>query len=241
MATILAIDTSAIPVSCAILQEDKLVAEYYVDTAVHHSQTLMPMVLHALQSAGLSIQEVDAFAVSVGPGSFTGVRIGVSSVKGLAFAEDKPCVPVSTLTAMAAQLKGLPMDAVICCVMDARCNQVYTASFMQSACGTQTRLTQDEAITIDELQKRLAVLDKPVVLLGDGATLCYKAMKDSINDLLLAPAGCQKQSATGVAVAAAGLLAEGKTVSPAALQPLYLRLPQAERELRARQQKPVNQ
>ena len=236
MAVILALDTSAMPVSCALWQEDKLLALNFAHKAIHHSQTLMPMVQHTLASVGMTADQVDAYAVSVGPGSFTGVRIGVSSVKGLAFAQDKPCVAVSTLEAMARAVAELPMEALICCVMDARCNQVYTASFSQERDGRQQRVSSDEAISIDELKKRLKNVEKPILLVGDGAELCYNAMKGDISLLYLAPQNLRFQSAACVAAVAAQKLVAGETVSSRQLEPLYLRLPQAERELRAKQQ-----
>ncbi len=235
MTTLLAIDTSAAPVSCAVWRDGRLLATYYSHTARTHSQTLMPMVQNALETAGLTMQQIDALAVSHGPGSFTGVRIGVAAVKGLAFAENKPCVAVSTLEAMARPLAGLPFEGLICCVMDARCGQVYTAVFTQNADGTQCRQTPDEAVPIENVKNRLLSQKKSVILVGDGSEMCYNALKDVVPHLFLAPAGLRFQSAAGVAAVAAERLAAGETMEAAALLPLYLRLPQAERELRARQ------
>ncbi len=235
MPTILAVDTSATPVSCAILRDDHVLASYYVHTKSTHSQTLMLMIEHALQINGLMMHDVDALAVNNGPGSFTGVRIGVSAVKGLAFTEKKPCVEVSTLASMAEGFRGLPMDVVICCAMDARCQQVYTALFEIQPRGGIARLSEDEAITIDELRARLVSVDKPIVFVGDGAKICYAAFEGDLPNISLAPLSVRYQSAANVAAAAMHKLLDNDTVSDVSLLPSYLRLPQAERELRSRQ------
>ncbi len=234
MATILAIDTSATPVSCAILRDDRLLVSYFSHTGLTHSQTLMPMVESALSTARLTMAEIDALAVSAGPGSFTGVRIGVAAVKGLAFAEDVPCVPISTLAAMAKNVEGLPFSGVVCCAMDARCQQVYCALFSQDGEGKQQRLTSDEAIPLDELRDRLVTYGCPVLFVGDGAGLCYDALSETVDGCVLAPLSCRLQSAVGVAMAAREALDNGQAVSAQELLPTYLRLPQAERELRSR-------
>lgn len=235
MPTILAVDTSATPVSCAILQNDRLLASYYAHTKSTHSQTLMPMIEHALQINGLTMENIDALAVSNGPGSFTGVRIGVSAVKGLAFADEKPCIEVSTLAAMAESFRGLPMDAVICSTMDARCQQVYTALFSIDAEGALQRVSEDEAISLDELKLRLESLNKAIIFVGDGAQMCYSTFSGCIARVYLAPIEMRYQSAATVAAAAMHKLLDGDVLSDEALLPSYLRLPQAERELRSRQ------
>jgi tRNA threonylcarbamoyladenosine biosynthesis protein TsaB len=187
------------------------------------------MVEDMLKNAALSVSDVDTFAVNVGPGSFTGVRIGVAAVKGLAFAQEKPCAAVSTLHSMAYNFIGLPGVQTVCAVMDARCAQVYTALFEVNG-DTVTRLTEDAALPIAELKLQLAALGKTVILVGDGAQLCYTALKDEVDALVLAPDHLRYQSAEGVALAAQ----TAETCSAAALQPKYLRLPQAERELKAK-------
>lgn len=235
MALILSVDTSATPVSCALLQDGRVLASYYSHSGQTHSQTLMPMIEHVLHLSGLTVSQLDAVAVNVGPGSFTGVRIGVSSVKGLAFSDNIPCIAVSTLESMAEPLRSLPLEALICCVMDARCQQVYTAAFTLDANGNLTRQTSDEAIPVEELRNRLKNERKPIILVGDGAKMCYTMLKDDVPTLVLAPPSLLFQSAVGTALVASRKLAEGETVSASALMPTYLRLPQAERELRARQ------
>ncbi len=235
MPTILAVDTSATPVSCAILQDDRLIASYYAHTKSTHSQTLMSMIEHALQINNLTMNDIDALAVNNGPGSFTGVRIGVSAVKGLAFAEKKPCIEVSTLASMAESFSGLPLDAIICSAMDARCQQVYTAQFIVNEQGNITRLTEDEAISLADLKARLVDINKPVVFVGDGAMICYEAFSGELTNIFLAPVSSRYQSAANVAVAAMRKLNNGDAISDEELLPSYLRLPQAERELRSRQ------
>ena len=229
---ILAIDTSAVTASCAIWEEDRLVANAELRNQMTHSQTILPMVQDMLKNCGMTVKDMDALAVNVGPGSFTGVRIGVAAVKGLAFADNIPCIPVSTLHSMAQNVAGLPLDGVICGVMDARCNQVYTALF-ENKDGNIKRLTEDEAISIDQLKNQLISLKKSVFLVGDGAKLCYNAFKDEDMSVYLMPEHIRYQCAVGVAAAAADIKT---TCSAEQLQPTYLRLPQAERELKAKLQ-----
>lgn len=226
---ILALETSAGPASCAVTENGVVLASAYNNTALTHSQTLMPMVESMLKQAGLTFSDMDLLAVAAGPGSFTGVRIGVAVLKGLAFAEDKPCVGVSTLAAIARGAEGIGFEGIVCAAMDARCRQVYTACFEVQG-GSFRRISEDEAISTEELKTRLLTFGKPILLLGDGAKLCYNEFKDTVPHLLLAAEHIRFQSAVGVAAEAA--LCE--TVTAEALQPLYLRLPQAERELRAR-------
>jgi tRNA threonylcarbamoyladenosine biosynthesis protein TsaB len=173
----------------------------------------MPMIEHALNISGLPMNDIDALAVCNGPGSFTGVRIGVSAVKGLAFAEQKPCIEVSTLASMAEGFRGLPMDSIVCCAMDARCQQVYSALFSVDVNGKLTRISNDEAISLDELKLRLAPLNKPIILVGDGAEACYAAFGDDLPNVTLAPITARYQSAANVAVAAMYRYHDGEVLS----------------------------
>ena len=232
MSRILAIDTSAKAVSCAVMQDDRVLGSYFSDTGLTHSQTLLPMVQSLLSTVGLSVEELDALAVNAGPGSFTGVRIGVSTVKGLAFTHNTPCISVSTLEAMAYPL-AVSADTVICCAMDARCQQVYAALFEKDASGCLRRLTPDEALSLSDLGVRLSELGRPVVLVGDGCNVCYAAFSETL-PVSLAPSAVRMQSAVGTAAVAIDKWAKGETVSGDELLPTYLRLPQAERELRQR-------
>lgn len=233
MAMILAVDTSAKSVSCAIVKDGNVLASYFANNGLTHSQTLLPMVDHLLQTANVCIKEIDALAVNAGPGSFTGVRIGVSAVKGLAFTNETPCISVSTLESMAEVMPVIPGIAV-CGVMDARCQQVYTAIFTKDCNGTLVRQSEDEAISIQDLGERLKQLDMPVMLVGDGSQLCYRTLCDTVPDLMLAPSAVRLQSAVGTALVAERLYLQQQTISAEDLLPTYLRLPQAERELNSR-------
>ena len=233
MATILAIDTSAKVVSCALVRDGAVLGSFYSNAGLTHSQTLMPMVENVLRVATVSMQEVDALAVNAGPGSFTGVRIGVSAVKGLAFTSNLPCISVSTLESMAM---NVPLDAntVVCGVMDARCQQVYTASFTADEEGNVIRLSEDEAMSIAELGERLKSVTKRIVLVGDGSELCYRTLRESLQQLALAPVSARMQNAVGTALVAERLYQQGTALTGEELLPTYLRLPQAERELNSR-------
>lgn len=235
---LLAVESSAGPASCAVLHVEggrqTLLCAASVNTRLTHSQTLLPMINDMLRNAGLAFGDIHALAVAVGPGSFTGVRIGVAAVKGLAFPGDLPCVPVSTLSGMAHRFAGVPMSCDIVAAMDARCRQVYTALFSLNE-GTVVRETPDEAITLEELAPRLAARRRPLLAVGDGAPLCCAELVSAVPQLRLAPVGWGEQHAVGVARAAVPLLAAGQAVSGESLLPQYLRLPQAERELRRRQ------
>ena len=233
MALILAVDTSAKPVSCALAEEGRVIASFYANTGLTHSQTLMPMIERLLNVAGKMVSDLDAVAVNAGPGSFTGVRIGVSAVKGLAFTGGLPCISVSTLESMAENVAA-DAHSVICCLMDARCQQVYGALFERDADGVVHRLTEDEALTIDEMGERIAALNRSVILVGDGSEMCYKKWRDTLGCVRLAPASVRFQSAASTALIGARLFAQGATISAEELLPIYLRLPQAERELKAR-------
>ena len=173
---------------------------------------------------------MDALAVAAGPGSFTGLRIGVSALKGLAWAAEKPCCGVSTLEAMARNLAH--MDALIVCAMDARRNQVYNALFRARG-GALERLTPDRAIGIEELAKELADISAETgkIVVGDGAQLCYTGLLEQGVSCTLAPAALRMQNAVGVALCAEEMVRRGETTSARDLVPVYLRLSQAEREL----------
>lgn len=235
---LLAVESSAGPASCALLrvegEKQTLLCSASANTKLTHSQTLMPMIGDMLKNAGLTIDDVHALAVAVGPGSFTGVRIGVAAVKGLAFPKDLPCAAVSTLEGMAYRFAGLPLNCTVVTAMDARCRQVYTALFSVNN-GNLSRLTPDEAITLEELAPRLTECTGSLLAVGDGAALCCAELSATVPNLQPAPVGLCDQSAVGVARAAVPILAQGNAVSGDVLLPEYLRLPQAERELRRRQ------
>lgn len=217
---ILGIDSSAITAGCALYDGGRVVAEQFLNTKHTHSQTLLPMVESMMKSAEVSLADVDIIAVTAGPGSFTGLRIGIASVKGMAMGAGKKCVSISTLEAIAYNFVGI--DGIICCAMDARCGQVYNALF-RSENGVITRLCEDRAIKAADLYEELKKTDGKVILAGDGAEILHKATEESFT---LAPLPLRYQRGLGVCLAA-----EGKeAIDAAALMPSYLRLPQAERE-----------
>ena len=230
---ILALETSAKSASCAVTQDGAVLAHSFQCTGLTHSRTLLPMLDAMLQNAELPLSSVDAFAVSAGPGSFTGLRIGVSALKGLAWAEDKPCVGVSTLRAMAQNLSHA--DALLVCAMDARRDQVYHALF-EAGGGVLTRLSEDCAIGLDELCAGLSGDARPKIVLGDGAALAHGYLTEHGVACTLAPAALRYQNAAGVAFAAEAALARGEGVSAQELAISYLRVSQAERERNARLQ-----
>lgn len=225
---ILAVDTSATAASVAVAEENKLIGEFSINTALTHSQTLMPMVDELLKNTGLSVNDIDAVAVNAGPGSFTGVRIGVAAVKGIAFPKNLPCVSVSTHESMAYNMLG--NDCIVCSVMDARCSQVYNALFRVKGC-TVTRMTDDRALSLTDLKNELQNINEKVVLVGDGAVLCSKFLGEELENIMLAPFNNRIQTASSVAYAAFEKINNGETVKADELMPVYLRLPQAQREL----------
>ena len=231
---ILAFETSAKAGSVAILDNGTLLAENYCNTGLTHSQTLMVMAQDALKSCGLTPAEVEAVAVAAGPGSFTGVRIGVAAAKGFAWGGELPCCGVSTLEAMAIGL-GV-YDGFVLPVMDARRSQVYNAIFRAEG-GNLTRITEDRAIALADLQEEIKNFEKPIFLVGDGSALCYNTLKDTVPQLVLPPEHKMHQRAAGVALAAQRMLQNGEPCDGATLTPNYLRLSQAERERLAKLEK----
>lgn len=230
---ILAFESSAKPASAALVKDGQLLSQYMQCSALTHSRTLLPMAEDMLKNAELRLSDVDLIAVAHGPGSFTGIRIGVSTVKGLAWAAEKPCVGVSTLEAMAWH--GLAVGGYICPVMDARRSQVYNALFKIEN-GRPVRMTEDRPIALEELAKEVTALNAPVFLVGDGAALCFEYFTAHGVPCVMAPDNLRWQDAWGVAMAAAD-----KTPGNAdELLPVYLRLSQAERERQERLSQSVN-
>ena len=231
---LLAFETSAKAGSVALMEEQKLLAQSYQNTGLTHSQTIMSMAESMLKSCGFTPQDVTAVAVAAGPGSFTGVRIGVAAAKGFAWGSQIPCYGVSTVEAMALQL-GV-YDGIVVSVMDARRNQVYNAVF-EARQGSLNRLSPDRAISLEDLGEELAKYEKPIYLVGDGSILCYNTLKDQIPNLILPPEHRMHQSAAGVALLAMEQIRRGDAGNAAALEPNYLRLSQAERERLEKQNK----
>lgn len=229
---IMAFDSSAVSASVAITDGGKLLGESYLNTGLTHSATLMPMAQQLLEKSGCSFNDIDAFAVSSGPGSFTGLRIAVSSVKGMAAALNKKCIAVSTLEAMAHNLPSIG-SYTICAVMDARCKQFYNALFRVEN-GKIIRLCDDRAIMVDKLSDELNSIDGEIVLVGDGANLAYSMIAESNKNVKISPQALRYQKSSSVAAVAIEKYKNNETVSAAALMPSYLRLSQAERELIAK-------
>lgn len=217
---LLSMDSSAVTASVALTDGDEIIKSEFVNSGLTHSETLLPMITRVMD--GRKYSELDGIAITAGPGSFTGVRIGVATVKGLAFNDDIPCYSVSTLEAIAYNF--VDKNAVVCAVMDARRMQFYNALFRVHN-GKVERLCDDRAISIEDLRNELKQYDK-VIIAGDGAKLCFQNIE--LENCTLADVDRIYQNAVGVAKAAQNKNA----ISPKALMPVYLRQSQAERELK---------
>ena len=228
---ILAFESSAKTASAALYGEAGLLAQSFQNSGLTHSRTLLPMAEDMLKNCDKKISDLDLIAVAHGPGSFTGVRIGVSTVKGLAWAAEKPVVGVSTLEAMAWNGLAVPEGSVICCAMDARRSQFYNALF-EIRDGKPSRLCEDRAIDAGELCLDVKKYKKSVFIVGDGAILCYNALEKDGVEAILAPEPTRFQSAWGVCMAAL----DKEPCSAHGLLPVYLRLSQAERERQEKMQ-----
>lgn len=233
---ILSLECSASPASSAVTEDGKILAYSFVNIKLTHSQTLLPMIENALKSAMLKFDDIEGIAVSCGPGSFTGIRIGIAAAKGLAAPKNLPCAAVSTLYSMSYNFADT--DCILCAVMDARCNQVYNAVFDIEG-GKITRLCEDRAILCGELAEELKKVsqntNKCVIIVGDGTEVFYPFAKD-IEGIKKSGENNRYQNAVSVGLAAAEIFDSGKTVSPEELLPTYLRLPQAERELKKKKE-----
>lgn len=237
---ILAIDTSALVATAALCEDETPIAIYSQKSGMTHSQTMLPIIKNIMDNTGTSIDDIDMLAVSQGPGSFTGIRIGVSAIKGLAFGKNKICIGVSTLEAMARTVAPFCTDAIICPVMDARRNQLYNAVFEYRG-GKLLRLTEDRTIIADTLAKELDAMDRPVYFIGDGYAIMERKKLSYQRET---PPACRWQNGYGVALAALSLYqqTEDKSVfTDRLLRPEYLRLPQAERELKEKEAKAKNE
>lgn len=222
---ILALDSTAVVASVALCRDETPIASFHIKNGNTHSETLLPMVETVLKTAGFTVDDVDLFACSVGPGSFTGVRIGVSTIKGLAFGKNKPCIGVSTLEALA--LNAVPFDGIISPVMNARRGQVYNALFRYEN-ESLVRLCPDRALSALELEAEMEKKGEPYALVGDGieemTRVASKNVPERISPLLT------DQNAISVAKCAYRAFLSGQNGTDAELKPVYLRLPQAERE-----------
>ncbi|MBR4950150.1 MAG: tRNA (adenosine(37)-N6)-threonylcarbamoyltransferase complex dimerization subunit type 1 TsaB [Clostridia bacterium] len=232
---ILACDSSAKPCSVAILDGEKLVYQSFLNNKLTHSETLMPMIENALSLSGYDLSKIDAIAISKGPGSFTGVRIGVSAVKGIAMGRNIPCIGVSTLKSMAYNHKNC--QKVICSVMDARRDQVYNGIFEFSH-GILKVIEDDRAVSLDELKAELSKIEKDIILVGDGADLCYNYMKE-LSNLSIAEENVKYQNGYGVGLCAIEAYKNGEYDDFRTLVPGYLRKSQAQRELEEKEKRNV--
>lgn len=249
---ILALDSSGLVASVALSEDDNLIAEYTIQYKKTHSQTLLPMLEEIRNMVELDLSTVDAIAVAAGPGSFTGLRIGSATAKGLAFAMEKPIIPVPTLEGLAYQMYGA--DAVVCPIMDARRNQVYTGIYeflpaddrSKDKTGAVSEAEQSEsdryrydmhvikkqcAVFFDEIAEELNRIGRKVVFVGDGIPVFQERMKEMMQvPYTLAPAHRNRQSAACIAALGSVYYAKGRTIDGDKFVPEYLRLSQAERE-----------
>ena len=232
---LLAFETSAKAASVALFDDHKLLGESYQNTGLTHSQTSLVMAQDLICQCGFVPADITHTAVAAGPGSFTGVRIGVAAAKGFAWGKEIPCYGVSTLEAMALGL-GV-WEGTVVCAMDARRAQVYNAIF-EAKNGQLTRISDDRAISLAELGEELNAITGPIYLVGDGAALCHRTLTDL--QLILPPEWKQHQRAVGVGLAAFSAIERGESGDAAALAPNYLRLSQAERERLEKEKKGEN-
>lgn len=225
------LDSAGRTAAVGVMRDEELLYEAFLSAGHTHSEVLMELVDGAFKTTGLSPADVDLWGVCAGPGSFTGLRIGVSALKGLAWALEKPCCGVSTLAAMARNLAH--MEGLIICAMDARRNQVYNALFLAHD-GVLTRQCPDRAIGLAELAEEIKNRPEPKFVVGDGAGLCYNHLLEQDVPCRMAPPQLVMQNAVGVALAAEEMAAAGQVTTARDLVPVYLRLSQAERERLAR-------
>lgn len=223
----LAFESSAKAASVALCEDGRLISQVIQCSGLTHSRTLLPMAEDLLKNAETEMKQIDCFAVAQGPGSFTGIRIGIATVKGLAWAADKPCIGVSTLAAMA--WNGVAAGGLICAVMDARRSEVYNALFRIED-GRPVRLCPDRAISLSALTEELRERGEAPFLVGDGAELASAFFREQHLDHRVPPDNLRWQNAWGVAMEAAGK----ELCTSQELLPVYLRLSQAERERQAR-------
>lgn len=223
---ILAVDSSSITASVAVFDNREKLAEGFINNGLTHSQTLMPLISETLAGSAIDIDTIDVFAASIGPGSFTGLRIGISLIKGMAALKNKPCIGVSTLAALA--YGAIEFGGIVCAVMDARCAQVYNALFSTEN-GEFTRLCEDRTISIEDLLAELIKINKPIILVGDGAFMCYNIYREKTHSIVLADESQVYLHGSSVALLA---VKQANPLPANELVPIYLQLPQAERELK---------
>ena len=232
---ILAIESSGLVASAAIATETTLLAEYTVNFKKTHSQTLLPMIEEIVSMLGIELKEIDAIAVAEGPGSFTGLRIGSATAKGLGLALNKPIIPVPTTQGIAANIYGA--EGILCPLMDAKRNQVYTGLYRYNKEGF-TIVEDQLAISIEEIIEKVNKVGEPVTYLGDGIEVFSSILAEkTVVPFSFAPMHCSKQRAGALAMRAIELYQKGIVQTAMEHEPNYLRLSQAERELKEKQQK----
>lgn len=225
---ILGLDTCSMSSSASIVSEDRMIATFSVNHKKTHSERIMPQIEAMLKAADISIDDIDSFAASVGPGSFTGVRIGVATVKALAQAQGKPCIAVSALEGLAAN--ALSFDGIIAPILDARRNQVYNALF-ESNGRKLTRLCVDRALPLLELLEELKKTDRNIMFVGDGVPVFKDVITDSLKDrAFFAPLPLVYNQASSIAMIGLEKFKNGDTINYEKLVPEYVRLSQAEQE-----------
>lgn len=225
---ILGIDSSGLVASAAVLSGDTVLSEFTVNNKKTHSQTLLPMIEQAVEISGLKKSELDAIAVAAGPGSFTGLRIGSATAKGIAYVLEKPIIPVPTLEGLAYRVAV--SDGVICPMMDARRNQVYTGVYQMKEGKLSVHIPQ-KAADISEIISEINALGKNVIFLGDGVPVQEKTIRSEVKvSYILAPPHLNRQSAASIAALGAVYFSEGKAEDAMTHAPVYLRKSQAERE-----------
>ncbi len=224
---ILAFDSTAKSASVAVTEDRRLLGLYNIDNGLTQSELLLPMAENLMKNLKLSFDDIGLLTCAVGPGSFTGVRIGVSLVKGIAFSKNIPCVSVSTLDALAESMRGI--DGIIVPCMDARRSQVYTATY-RSHNGVLEKLTEDRAMSISDLKEELKSFGEKIYITGDGYGTVMKLLGDSTLDLRATPELLINENAYSIAKCAFTKYEMGEAVSDLEIAPTYLRMPQAERE-----------
>ena len=226
---ILALDSSGLVASVALVEDDNMLGEYTVNYKKTHSQTLLPMLDEVAKMIDRDLNSIDAIAVAAGPGSFTGLRIGSSTAKGMALALKKPILSIPTLEGLAYRLTPVT-DELVCPLMDARRNQVYTGIYQNKKEGIEA-VRQQEAVAIEELIEQVNALERPVVFLGDGVPVQKEVLEANITvPYRFAPAHLNRQSASAVAALGVVYYKEGKSEDARDHKPIYLRQSQAERE-----------
>lgn len=232
---ILGIDSSGLVASAAIADEKNIIAEFTVNNKQTHSQTLLPMIEKVVDMSGIELEQIDAIAIAAGPGSFTGLRIGSATAKGIGLALKKPVVSVPTLEGLAYRVSVF--DGIICPIMDARRNQVYTGIYKMYK-GNLVCLSEQKAVDIHEIMEELEKYDEKVIFLGDGVEVQRETIeKEFKKEYCFAPIHLSKQSAAAVAVLGDIYFNQGKAEDAAEHKPIYLRKSQAEREREERLKK----